>query len=391
MDIDYPPIKYTQPIEFKYKDTIFHCIFDEEKWDELDGFHIFDYQVYLLEKNKIKDRGYYEYSALYFMNSVIPMINQKAKLLGNKLSLFIFDWESDNPYNMFNLNSKIDRRIQIFGDEIKSEYDYKLVNKNFSFTHTISSFLFPDTLDIKKLHFLSEYTKKNKVECKINFPLRRLAGAKIAVVDTIIKNKLKNIHLSVSSYHETDDVDFDTKFLFDYLKSNTKFINKRSYGIDDFGGESNRENMIEFMWKVIDIADINIINEWTPYQVIDNMSYESIKQVGFSFITEKSVSHIMLEKPFIPIHYSTINFYENMCKKYNLDLPSFPLKYIELKDILCELDENINDENYYKRLLENLKNYVVVLKSNILKILKHNNDYLDFILESNFENKLNLL
>ena len=64
---------------------------------------------------------------------------------------------------------------------------------------------------------------------------------------------------------------------------------------------------------MLGISEVNILPEYYCYESARYGNFQNkSKLVGKSFITEKTISHIFANKPFIPMTYSTIEFYEKI-------------------------------------------------------------------------------
>ena len=109
---------------------------------------------------------------------------------------------------------------------------------------------------------------------------------------------------------------------------------------------------------------------------------------GYSWITEKTVSHILVGKPFIPIHYETIRFYEEQLQKYGYSLNEYPLQYENIEDILPELAEIISDDKRWFELRDELKAWVGELREKLIDLIHNNNSYLDIVIDKKLDNQI---
>ena len=154
----------------------------------------------------------------------------------------------------------------------------------------------------------------------------------------------------------------------------SSFFDKRKYGIENFGEETNNNNVRELLWNVLPFAEMEILDEYTEE----------------GFLTEKLILRILAEKPFISTNIKDIEFYENICKKYGEPISKYPLEYKKIDDVVDILNEYLNDDTKWNTFIEDVRNWVVSLKSALIKILNNNNSYLDFILDEQ-ENQKALL
>ena len=158
------------------------------------------------------------------------------------------------------------------------------------------------------------------------------------------------------------------------------YIEKRGYGIHDWGGEWNDNNMNENMWKMFGISEVTILFEHSPLK--DFKTNEFSYLVGQSYMTEKTISHIMVGKPFIPFHIETVNFYNNVLKKYNKPTVDFPIQYSYILEKLEWLGELTQDEERWNEFLELITKWVLNLRTGLVEIIHENNCYLDYVVNS---------
>ena len=99
-------------------------------------------------------------------------------------------------------------------------------------------------------------------------------------------------------------------------------------------------------------------------------------------LTEKTISHILVGKPFIPQHYDTIEFLNNILKQYNSKIVEYPLeKYDTVYDVIPFLDDITRDDKKWKVFTDKLKLYVENLRTELVKLCSNNNSYLDFLIK----------
>ena len=372
-----------------YKGKKIEVIFCNEKhWDKSDGFHLFDYSINLLEDNRVSDRGFNSNIMVEINQKNLKFLNSKASILADNIHYFYIDWEGHDPYIMEGWYKNLNPNIQFFVDEVSPNVE-NVKNHHFVFTNLIWSFIYPNTLGIRDYYFFGDYLKyKNDYKYKINIPIRRLYGDKELLTDKVLE--LNNPHISItnSSFQASLQIDkFKTqkevdirKKLLDSMPSEN-YINKRGYGIHDWGGEWNSNNMNENMWKMFSISDACILFEHSPKHhsgKINNKAHS-----GDNYITEKSISHILVGKPFIPFYRTTIDFYDKWLKNYNKPTLEFPLEYDFVLDKLGYIDEITKDEIKWKEFLDKLTLYVQNLRKQLIEIIHENNSYFDYIITKN--------
>jgi len=373
----------------KYKGKKIEVIFCNEKhWDKTDGFHLFDYSINLLEDNRVSDRGFNSNIMVEINQKNLKFLNSKASILSDNIHYFYIDWEGHDPYIMEGWYKNLNPNIQFFVDEVSPNAE-NVKNHHFVFTNLIWSFIYPNTLGIRDYYFFGDYLKyKNDYKYKINIPIRRLYGDKELLTDKVLE--LNNPHISItnSSFQASLQIDkFKTQKQVDIRKKlldsmpSENYINKRGYGIHDWGGEWNSNNMNENMWKMFSISDVCILFEHSPKHQSEKINTKA--HSGDNYITEKSISHILVGKPFIPFYRTTIDFYDEWLKNYNKPTLEFPLEYDFVLDKLGYIDEITKDEIKWKEFLDKLTLYVQNLRKQLIEIIHENNSYFDYIITKN--------
>jgi len=380
-------------IKCKYKNIDLDIYFVNDKKYGEEGHHILDYSIDLYDKNLVSDRGFNSNIRRIVDTEYIPLLNRISKYKNTKYHFIYIDWEGHNPYYEHKMDTSLSRNVNIYVDEI----DDDISNKHFIFTNTFMSFIYPNTLGLREYFFFSDILKyKNDYEHKLNFPIRRFYRNKLLLYNSIIKLENNNINITHSSFHDTHQyAGFgDESFRKDFIeKIGTKnFIEKRGYGIDDWGGEWNVNNLNEFMWKMFSIAEVNIIPEYDPYESIQYGAFNKTPHlIGKSFISEKSVSHILANKPFLPISYGTISFYEDVLKKEGYSISKFPIKYNLLVDVIKDINDISNDEIKWKAFKTQLENWLNDVRNSIFDLINKKNSLLECITNSSFEYKKEIL
>lgn len=378
----------------EYKGNEIEVVFCNTKhWDKTDGFHLFDYSINLLEDGLVADRGFNANLMVENNKKNLTFLNSKVSHLENKIHYFYIDWEGHDPYMMEGWFKDLLPQIHFFVDEIKPNTIKVVPNHHFVFTNLIWSFIYPNTLGIRDYYFFADYLKyKNDYKYKINLPIRRLYGDKEKVAMEVLK--LNNPHISItqSSFGDENQITPDDhvfpKFREELISTipSENFIQKRGYGIHDWGGEWNDNNMNENMWKMFGISEVNILFEHSPKKDYETATIGWRAQVGNNYITEKSVSHILVGKPFIPFYKETIDFYDEWLGYYNKPIIKFPLEYEVISEKLDYIDSLVRNELEWNFFVEELKKYVLNLRTHLIDIIHENNSYLDFII-SKEENK----
>ena len=377
-------IKINESIKLNgiYKNNQIEIIFCNDKlWEKSDGYHLLDYSITLLENGLTSDRGF-NYNIMKESDTKnVSFLNKHSINLGNRIGYMYIDWEGHDAYKMHNWKKTLNPKIQTFVDETSTSVESNN-NHNFVFTNTIWSFLQPNTLGIRDYYFFHDYLKyKNDYKYKINVPIRRLYGDKEKIANSVLSLNNPNITVTHSSFGSSSQYDENISSARKELISKIpteNYINKRGYGIHDWGGEWNDNNMNENMWKMFGISEVSLLFEYFP-----NANYTTNLKTwlpGTSYMTEKSISHILVGKPFIPYHRETIDFYDSYLKKYNKPTIKFPIEYSNILDKLDLLDTITKNDNLWQPFLESLTEYVLNLRKGLIEIIHENNSYLDYVI-----------
>ena len=385
------PITDKVRIKCEYKDNLLDINFvDKSDW-HLEGHHILDYSIDLYDKNLVSDRGFNSNIRKIVDNEYIPLLNSKSKKDNTKYHFMYIDWEGHNPYYEHKMNNTLSRDVNLYVDELNDE---NIKNKYFTFTNTLMSFIYPNTLGLREFIFFSDILKyKNDYKHKLNFPIRRFYRNKLILYNNIMELEDRKINVTHSSFHNTNQYAGwkNKKFRENIISQigEENYIEKRGYGIDDWGGEWNSNNLSEFMWKMFGIAEVNIIPEYNPLESLEYGYFKNNKKmIGLSYITEKSISHILANKPFIPLSYNTIDFYEKMLKENNFKIIPFPFEYQDLaknKNDIIRLNNIARNDKEWRIFLEKLKEWNSHLRECIFKLVNSKNDFLDVVLKSDLK------
>ena len=367
------PIDDIVTINTTYNDVLFECVFcNENLWDTLDGYHIWDYTIYHYENKNVSDRGWNLILGEDLKDVIIPKLNKHASKLRSKLSIFFIDWEVGDNHIIKDLNKLLNSDIILFKDELTNIVG----NQRVSLTHILWSFIYPNTINLRDYYFFADYLKyKDDYKFKINYPIRRITDFKYKVANYIIEklNPLFNITLSTFTNYITDTErtsDVKKKLFTDLCSKigEDNLIKKRGYNFNDWGGEYNDDNMSEFMWKLMTISEVNLIHEYSS---------------GYS-INEKSFMHILANKPFVPTSKGTFKFYNEILKSYEIPTKLFLLDDMNLTERIDYLNEISKDDLKWNIFMGELKDYINYYRSSLLNIINHNNGYLDSLIERNY-------
>lgn len=375
-------------IKCKYNGVDLDIHFVKDSKYDLEGHHILDYSIDLYDKNLVSDRGFNSNIRYLIDREYIPLLNRVCKYKNTKFHFFYIDWEGHNPYYEHNMNTTLNKNINLYVDE----KDDNILHKKFVFTNTFMSFIYPNTLGLKEYYNFADILKyKNDYKHKINFPIRRFYRNKLQLYKKIINLKNRKINITHSSFHDTKQYSgSEEEIRKEVIRSigPDNFIEKRGYGIHDWGGEWNSNNLNEFIWKMFGIAEVNIIPEYDPYESIKHgINGNQIHLIGKSHMTEKSVSHILANKPFLPISYTTIEFYENFLRNNGYTISEFPIKYNNITDVIEEINEICNDEIRWNIFKIELQSWLNDVRSSILEMIDIKNSFLDVLIETNISNE----
>lgn len=352
-----------------YKSTPIEINFcGDDMWDKLDGNHIFDIHTHLMQEGIVSDRGYNYKTVNYFEFRLKEKLINLGNILGEKLNIFYIDWEGRNhAYTAYKIkNSKI------FVDEIVP--NHKAKNNYYVFTNNFLSYIHDSNLNIKHSYFLYDFLKEIKPKHKLSYSVRRIIGEKIKQIKSLLE--IPAVYITYSSYSFTEDsvdssidkeVDDFRNFIQEKIKDN--YINKRGYGINDWGIETNINNIHEMYFKILPLAEVEIIDEW----------------MELDYISEKSVIRILSGKPFLPSSFKLFDFYNKIQINYGKTPYELSFRYESFEE-LCEILKNsVNDTIKWEKLKMELKCWVDTTRDNLINICYSNNSYLDIVLNTSKE------
>lgn len=350
-----------------YKSTPIEINFcGDDMWDRLDGNHIFDIHTYLMQEDIVNDRGYSYKNKNYFTYKLKDELIEKGKVLGELLNIFYIDWEGRGHSNvLYDI-----KNCKLFVDEISNNAK----NAHYVFTNNFLSYIHDSRLDIKHSYFLYDYLKEIKPKHKISYSVRRIIGEKIKQIKSLLE--IPEVYITYSSYCFTKDsvdsgidkeIDTFREFIQESIKEN--YVNKRGYGIHDWGNEANINNIHEMYYKILPLAEVEIIDEW----------------MQMDYISEKSVIRILSGKPFLPSSFKLFNFYNNIQKKYGKTPYKLSFKYSSFDELCLLIKTSVDDEEKWYSLKKELRNWVETTRKNLIDICYSNNSYLDIVLNNHKE------
>ena len=389
------PITDKVNIKCKYKNNNLDITFVGKADWHLEGHHLLDYSIDLYDRNLVSDRGFNSNIRKIVDKEYIPLLNSKCGYSNTKYHFMYIDWEGHNPYYEHNMKDTLNSNINLYVDEDNDD----IQNKHYLFTNNIMSFIYPDTLGLKNyIHFAEILKYKNDYKHKINYPIRRFYRNKLILLKKIMNLQNRKINVTHSSFHDTKHyAGGDDEMRKDLIEKIgiENFIEKRGYGIHDWGGEWNVNNLDEFMWKMFGIAEVNILPEYNYAHSKEHGSFrEDTKMIGESYITEKTISHIFANKPFIPLSINTINFYNNMLKLHSYEPIPFPFEYNDLStdnDSVYKLNELANNEDDWNEFITKLKEWNSHTRNSILEIINTQNSFLDIMMKEPLLEKNNII
>jgi hypothetical protein len=386
-------------IDSSYKGKTIQIIFCfDNHWDKLDGFHLLDYSISLLENNTVGDRGFNANDMFKKGADFRTFLNEKAKILQNRLHFMYIDWEGHDAYNQEGWAKRVNKNVEFFVDETYT-INKKPKNSNFVFTNLFWSFIYPNTLGIREYYFFHDYLKyKNDYKYKINIPVRRVYGIKKDIIQEVLSLNNPNINCTRGSFHESKQYHLAGKGEMGIPFKKENYIQKRGYAINDWGGEWNDNNMSENMWKMFGISEVVILFEVSAKYLAEQVLAQNDDKIptwmqpGDSMLTEKTISHILIGKPFIPQHYDTILFLNNILKQHNGRIVEYPIKeYDTVQDIIPFLDNITRDDKKWKVLADKLKLYVENLRTELVKLCSNTNSYFDLLIKKELPNNKDFL
>ena len=389
------PITDKVYIPIKYKGEEIEVSFvGDDKWKE-PGHHIFDYSIFLYDVKMASDRGFNSNIMDTVDNIVLPKLNSSVSKK-NKIHFIYIDWEGHNAYKHHKFDTNLNKNINVYVDENDELYSYP--NSYNPFSLNFMSFIYPNTLGLREYVFFNDLLKNRKsgYKHKMNYPIRRLYRTKLEMFAKI--QKTKNINITHSSFHDTKQYSNDQAFGYreeiKKLIGEENIIQKRGYGLDDWGGEWNDDNLKEFLFKMFNIAEVSILPEYYWKMNLQSMdiSKSEMKKIGTHYMTEKTITHILAGKPFIPFYRETIEYYDSILLDNGFTPIHYPLEFDKLIDVIDELDELANDEDKWNEFRNKLQKWVDVTRNSILEIVNTRNHLLDVIIkEPKTLKKVNLL
>lgn len=356
----------------KYKNNDIHILFvDDSDWDKVDGFHIYDLTTLSLQHDITSEVGLIGNFLRLLHDVFIPNLNKLDDSVISKTYIGWISWEGfDLTDDNIEIETSLKKGFNFYTDTFKELSGFSEVSKDssiYAFTQTLYSFIFPDKTYMREYYLFHDWLKeKKKFKYKLLYPIRRIYDSKVEIAKSISKLKNKDFKISLSSYsqsnHFKNKEEWET-YYDDILKlGNIELIDKRGYGMDDFGGEWMVNNMQEQLFKLFHLSEVNIVHENPMVRCF----------------SEKTICHIFAGKPFIDVHYSTIKNIETVIQKHGGKIKSYPIEsYDSIIDILEYLNDIMLDDKKWNQLKKELTIWVNDVRRFFIEYMNNNNSLLD--------------
>ena len=357
-----------QKIQAKYKGIDLDIQFvNDRHWNDESAHHIFDVTINALQQGLSSDRMFILPTMEGFKKDWIPFLNKlSSKVIKNTHILWI-SWEGfELNEGGIDISNLLKSDINLYNDNITNPDRTKYL-----FSQSFMSFIFPDTTATREYYFFYDWLKlKTEYEYKLLYPVRRVYDSKLHMVRGIKKDlSEKDTLISYSSFTDSEHYVWRHQYEKDYNEflqyPNLRRLEKRGYNIEDFGGEWMRNNMEEGMWKMFGIAEVNLIHENPMVQCF----------------SEKTICHILAGKLFIDAHYRTIQKIHKVIELLGYEVPSYPLpEYDDITNITPWLREQMDDEEKWKKLKEELRVWLEYVRKCFLESVNKENSLLNHII-----------
>lgn len=355
-------------ISAKYKGIDLDIQFVNDRfWEHENVHHIFDITINSLQNGLTSDRMFLYPTLQGFRNDIIPFLNKLPKAVKQNIHISWINWEGfELSEEGIDIIQRLDENINLYNDNV-----YNSDRTKYMFSQSFMSFIFPDTQAIREYYFFYDWLKlKTEYEYKLLYPVRRIYDSKLYIAKGI-KKDLNEADTLITYSSFTDSNHYVTKDEYDddyneFLKlPNLKKIDKRGYNIEDFGGEWMSNNMEEGMWKMFGLAEVNLIHENPMVQCF----------------SEKTICHILAGKLFIDVHYRTIEKIHKVIELLGYRVPSYPLpEYDDITNITPWLREQMDDEEKWKKLKSELKDWLEYIRKCFLESVNKENSLLNHIM-----------
>jgi len=360
-----------QSIKAKYKGKDLDIQFVNDRfWDDEEGHHIFDVTINALQDGLSSDRMFILPTMEGFKKDWIPFLNGLKDKVRKNVHISWISWEG------FNLDDDGIQVSKLLKEDINL-YNDNIINSDrtkFIFSQSFMSFIFPDTTATREYYFFYDWLKlKKEYEYKLLYPVRRVYDSKLYMVRGIKKDlNEKDTLVTYSSFTDSNHYVWKHQYEKDYNEllqfTNLKKLDKRGYNIEDFGGEWMKNNMEEGMWKMFGIAEVNLIHENPMVQCF----------------SEKTICHILAGKLFIDCHYRTIQKIHKVIELLGYEIPKYPLpEYDDITNITPWLREQMDDEEKWKKLKGELKDWLEYIRKCFLESVNTRNSLLDEFVSTN--------
>ena len=357
-------------IKAKYKgvDLDIHFL-NDRYWEYKDAHHIFDVTINSLQNDLSSDRMFILPTMDGFKKDWVPFLNKLKPIVRQKTHILWVSWEGFNlDEEGIDVSKLLKQDINLYNDNIVNTDRTKYI-----FSQSFMSFIFPDTTATREYYFFYDWLKlKTEYEYKLLYPVRRIYDSKLYMVRGIKKDlSEKDTLISYSSFTDSEHYVWKHQYEKDYNEflqyPNLRRLEKRGYNIEDFGGEWMRNNMEEGMWKMFGIAEVNLIHENPMVQCF----------------SEKTICHILAGKLFIDCHYRTIQKIHKVIKLLGYEVPIYPLpEYDDITNITPWLREQMDDEEKWKKLKSELKDWLEYIRNCFLQSVNTENSLLNHIISN---------
>ena len=357
-----------QKIQAKYKDIDLDIRFVNDRfWEDKDAHHIFDITINSLQEGLTSDRMYLYPTLQGFRNEITPFLKKLHNRVKEKTHIIWINWEGfELNEEGIDISNSLKSSINLYNDNIINSDRTKYL-----FSQSLMSFIFPDTTATREYYFFYDWLKlKTEYEYKLLYPVRRIYDSKLYIASGIKRDLNEDDTLiTYSSFTDSNQYVLKNEYEKDYnefLKlPNLRRLEKRGYNIEDFGGEWMRNNMEEGMWKMFGIAEVNLIHENPMVQCF----------------SEKTICHILAGKLFIDVHYRTIQKIHKVIELLGYKVPSYPLpEYDDITNITPWLREQMDDEEKWKKLKQELKDWLEYVRKCFLESVNRENSLLNHIM-----------
>ena len=358
-----------QSIKAKYKGRDLDIQFVNDRfWEAEDVHHIFDITINALQNQITSDSVFVLPTLDLFKNEWVSFLNGFNSKVRKNTHITWVNWEGFSLDDTeIGVSTLLSDDINLYNDNITNSDRTKYI-----FSHSFMSFIFPDINSTRRYYFFYDWLKlKTEYEYKLLYPVRRIYDSKLYVANGIKRDLNESDTLiTYSSFTDSNHYIWKTQYENDYNKflkiPNLRRIEKRGYNVEDFGGEWMKNNMEEGMWKMFGLAEVNLIHENPMVQCF----------------SEKTICHILAGKLFIDVHYRTIQKIHKVIELLGYKVPSYPLpEYDDITNITPWLREQMDDDEKWKKLKEELREWLEYIRKCFLESVNTKNSLLNEIFQ----------